>query len=71
MKVELVYDKRNVSEIPGANELILTELTKREHRIAPKAEVKVKPILRCKSWTDNRQLASPVIWASDFTLWVR
>lgn len=23
MKVELVYDKRNVKEIPGANELIL------------------------------------------------
>ncbi|HHH0249287.1 TPA: DinI family protein, partial [Yersinia enterocolitica] len=37
MKVELVYDKRNVKEIPGANELILAELTKRVHRVFPKA----------------------------------
>lgn len=44
MKVELVYDKRNVKEIPGANELILAELTKRVHRVFPKAEVKVKPM---------------------------
>ena len=44
MKVELVYDKRNVKEIPGANELILAELAKRVHRVFPKAEVKVKPM---------------------------
>ncbi|CNI27573.1 DinI-like family protein [Yersinia pekkanenii] len=44
MKVELVYDKRNVKDIPGANDLILAELTKRVHRIFPKAEVKVKPM---------------------------
>lgn len=44
MRVELVYDKRNVKEIPGANDLILAELTKRVHRVFPKAEVKVKPM---------------------------
>lgn len=44
MIVELVYHKRNVEEIPGANGLILAELTKRIHRVFPKAEVKVKPM---------------------------
>lgn len=44
MRVELVYDKRNVKEIPGANDLILAELTKRVHRVFPKADVKVKPM---------------------------
>lgn len=32
MFVELVYDKRNVQGLEGA-EIILTELTKRVHRI--------------------------------------
>ncbi|MFV0611211.1 DinI family protein [Klebsiella aerogenes] len=44
MFVELVYDKRNVQELPGAQQIILTELTKRVHRIFPDAEVKVKPM---------------------------
>ncbi|RLM32159.1 DinI-like family protein [Brenneria salicis] len=44
MFVELIYDKRNVKEIPGANDLILTELTKRVHRMFPDANVKVKPM---------------------------
>ncbi|HCU2333918.1 TPA: DinI family protein [Klebsiella aerogenes] len=44
MFVELVYDKRNVQELPGAQQIILTELTKRVHQIFPDAEVKVKPM---------------------------
>lgn len=44
MFVELVFDKRNVSEIPGAAEIIKAELTKRVHRIFPDAEVRVKPM---------------------------
>ncbi|EPS1775121.1 TPA: DinI family protein [Klebsiella aerogenes] len=44
MFVELVYDKRNVQELPGAQQIILTELTKRVLRIFPDAEVKVKPM---------------------------
>ncbi|UJD94347.1 DinI family protein [Lelliottia amnigena] len=44
MFVELVYDKRNVQGLVGANDIILTELTKRVHRIFPDAVVKVKPM---------------------------
>ncbi|WP_114193988.1 DinI family protein [Edaphovirga cremea] len=44
MKVELIYDKRNVSGIQNAAELINAELTKRVHRVFPDAEVKVKPM---------------------------
>ncbi|MGP3592430.1 DinI family protein [Vagococcus sp. WN89Y] len=44
MFVELVYDKRNVEGLPGAKEIILTELTKRVHRIFPDADVRVKPM---------------------------
>ncbi|WP_054179243.1 DinI family protein [Trabulsiella odontotermitis] len=44
MFVELVYDKRNVAGLPGANEIILNELTHRVQRIFPDAEVKVKPM---------------------------
>lgn len=44
MFVELIYDKRNVAGLPGAREIILTELTKRVHQIFPGAEVKVKPM---------------------------
>ena len=44
MYVELVYDKRNVQGLPGAQQIILNELTKRVHRIFPDAEVKVKPM---------------------------
>ncbi|MGV0085910.1 DinI-like family protein [Rahnella aceris] len=44
MFVELIYDKRNVSEVPKANARILAELTKRVHRTFPDAEVKVKPM---------------------------
>ena len=44
MFVELVYDKRNVVGLPGAREIILSELTKRVHRIFPDADVKVKPM---------------------------
>ncbi|MGX9741836.1 DinI family protein [Pseudocitrobacter corydidari] len=44
MFVELVYDKRNVAGLLGAREIILSELTKRVHRIFPDADVKVKPM---------------------------
>ncbi|OMQ24659.1 DinI family protein [Serratia oryzae] len=44
MFVELVFDKRNVAGIPGADEIIKAELTKRVHRLFPDAEVKVKPM---------------------------
>ena len=44
MFVELVYDKRNVEGLAGARDIILTELTKRVHRIFPNAAVKVKPM---------------------------
>jgi hypothetical protein len=44
MFVELVFDKRNVAELPGAAEIILAELTKRVHRIFPDAMVRVKPM---------------------------
>lgn len=44
MFVELVYDKRNVEGLPGAQEVILSELTKRVHTIFPAASVRVKPM---------------------------
>ncbi|EMN1953282.1 TPA: DinI family protein [Citrobacter koseri] len=44
MFVELVYDKRNVEGLPGARNIILTELTKRVHQIFPDADVRVKPM---------------------------
>ena len=44
MFVELIYDKRNVAGLPGAQEIILNELTRRVNRIFPGAEVKVKPM---------------------------
>lgn len=45
MFVELIYDRRNVAGIPGANELILAELTRRIQRVYPDATVKVKPMM--------------------------
>ncbi len=44
MYVELVYDKRNVAGLPGANEKILAELTRRMSTLFPDAEVRVKPM---------------------------
>ena len=44
MFVELVYDKRNVENLPGAKNIILAELTKRVHKIFPGADVRVKPM---------------------------
>ncbi|RKQ39157.1 DinI family protein [Enterobacter sp. R1(2018)] len=44
MYVELVYDKRNVAGLPGANEKILAELTRRMQSLFPEAEVRVKPM---------------------------
>ncbi|KGT95970.1 virulence protein MsgA [Erwinia typographi] len=44
MFVELIYDKRNVAGLPAAQDLILTELTKRIQPVFPDAEVKVKPM---------------------------
>ncbi|ATM95164.1 putative stress response protein [Yersinia frederiksenii] len=44
MRVELIYDKRNVAGLTNANELIKAELTKRVHQVFPNAEVKVKPM---------------------------
>lgn len=52
MFVELVYDKRNVAGLPGANEMILEELTKRIQRVFPAMEVKVKPMQRNAIDTD-------------------
>lgn len=45
MFVELIYDKRNFEGLPGANDMILGELTKRIHRIFPDAKVRVKPMM--------------------------
>ncbi|BDH45138.1 virulence protein MsgA [Salmonella enterica subsp. enterica serovar Choleraesuis] len=45
MYVELIYDKRNVAGLPGANEMIQDELTRRLHRVFPDAEVRVKPMM--------------------------
>ena len=45
MFVELIYDKRNFTGLPGAREAILNELTKRMQRIFPEAEVRVKPMM--------------------------
>ncbi|AKF37595.1 TPA: DinI family protein [Yersinia enterocolitica] len=44
MRVELIYDKRNVAGLTNANEMIKAELTKRVHEVFPGAEVKVKPM---------------------------
>lgn len=44
MFVELVYDKRNVEGLEGAQEIILAELTKRVHTVFPVASVRVKPM---------------------------
>ena len=44
MFVELVYDKRNVEDLPGAKGIILAELTKRVHKIFPGTDVRVKPM---------------------------
>ncbi|MGG5215564.1 DinI family protein [Rahnella variigena] len=44
MRVELIFDKRNVAGIPNASEKIEAELVKRVHRMFPDAEVKVKPM---------------------------
>lgn len=44
MFVELVYDKRNVAGLAGAQEIILAELTRRVQRVFPDAEVRVKPM---------------------------
>jgi len=52
MFVELIYDKRNVSEIPNASARILAELTKRVHITFPTAEVKVKPMQANEIKTD-------------------
>lgn len=44
MFVELVFDKRNVAELPGAADIIKAELTKRVHKVFPDADVRVKPM---------------------------
>ncbi|EXU74495.1 MULTISPECIES: DinI-like family protein [Erwinia] len=44
MFVELIYDKRNVAGLPGAEQMIHNELEKRIRRVFPDAEVKVKPM---------------------------
>ncbi|QKJ87565.1 DinI family protein [Paramixta manurensis] len=52
MFVELIYDKRNVAGLPGANDIIHQELEKRIQRAFPNAEVKVKPMQRNAIETD-------------------
>lgn len=44
MFVELVFDKRNVAELPGAEEMIKAELTKRVHGIFPTTDLRIKPM---------------------------
>ena len=44
MFVELVYDKRNVEGLEGAQEIILAELTKRINTVFPAASVRLKPM---------------------------
>ncbi|MDU3926873.1 MAG: DinI-like family protein [Enterobacter asburiae] len=44
MFVELVYDKRNVEGLEGAQEIIFAELTKRVHTVFPATSVRVKPM---------------------------
>ncbi|MCS2153866.1 DinI-like family protein [Scandinavium goeteborgense] len=45
MFVELIYDKRNFAGLPGAQEKILSELTRRVHHIFPEADIRVKPMM--------------------------
>lgn len=45
MFIELVYDKRNFEGLPGAREIILSELSKRISRYFPDADVRVKPMM--------------------------
>lgn len=45
MSVEIVYDKRNFDDLPGAKDIILGELTKRVHRFFPDAVARVKPMM--------------------------
>lgn len=45
MFIELVYDKRNFEGLPGAREIILSELSKRIARYFPDADVRVKPMM--------------------------
>jgi hypothetical protein len=45
MFVELVYDKRNVEDLPGAKDIILAELTKRVPDL-PRCQCEVKPMQR-------------------------
>lgn len=42
MRIELIYDKRNVGALRNATEIISAELTKRVRRVFSDAEVKVK-----------------------------
>jgi hypothetical protein len=44
MRVQLIYDKRNVSGLAEAKTLIEAELTKRVHQVFPAADVSVKPM---------------------------
>jgi hypothetical protein len=61
MFVELIYDKRNVAEMPNANALILAELTKRVQRTFPDAEVKVKPMQANSINTDASKQQKSII----------
>jgi len=45
MFVELIYDKRNFAGLPGAQEKILSELTRRVQQIFPEADIRVKPMM--------------------------
>ncbi len=44
MFMALVYEKWNFIGFPGANDMILSQLTKKIHRIFPDAVVRVKPM---------------------------
>jgi hypothetical protein len=61
MFVELIYDKRNIAEMPNANALILAELTKRVQRTFPDTEVKVKPMQANSINTDASKQQKSII----------
>lgn len=52
MFLELIFDKRNVQNIPDAHERILQELTQRVSALFPNASVSVKPMQQNSLRTD-------------------
>lgn len=61
MRIELIYDKRNLSGLANASALIQEELAKRVHRVFPAAEVKVKAMQANGINTDANKQEKAVI----------